>query len=190
VIKNGAQKLANKAADVDQGGSTGPQVAQGDGVEVGINLSQSQIDSILQAPKGQRPDPSTYMSKADIDAHLAKFDDGAVRFASANDVAKYGTAGPPNGGFVIPKSEFDGLIKQSGGDLRVVEKKLGLDSGSLSNGNTVALEINPKDMRNLRVPSGNEGGTNNQWIPGGYTSGGVPEAVMDFTGVPFTPMRF
>jgi hypothetical protein len=33
VIKNGAQKLANKAADVDQGGSTGPQVAQGDGAE-------------------------------------------------------------------------------------------------------------------------------------------------------------
>ena len=31
----------------------------------------------------------------------------------------------------------------------------------------------------IRVPSGNEGGANELWLPGGYTSGGVPEAVID-----------
>ena len=154
------------------------------------SLSQSLIDEILGTPKGQRPDPSSYMSQADIDVHLAQFDGGAVRFASADDVAKYGTAGPPNGGFVVPKSEFDNLVREAGGDMRVVERRLGLDSGSLSSGNTVALEIKPQDMNNLRVPSGNEGGANSQWVPGGYTSGGVPEAVMDFSGVPFTPIEF
>ncbi len=30
-----------------------------------------------------------------------------------------------------------------------------------------------------RMPSGNEAGANPQWIPGGYTSGGVMEAVID-----------
>lgn len=29
----------------------------------------------------------------------------------------------------------------------------------------------------VRIPSGNETGANDLWIPGGYTSGGVPEAV-------------
>jgi hypothetical protein len=37
-------------------------------------------DKILATPKGSRPDPSTYMTQADIDAHLSLFDDGAVRF--------------------------------------------------------------------------------------------------------------
>ncbi|RRH71063.1 hypothetical protein [Falsigemmobacter faecalis] len=153
-------------------------------------LSQSKIDEILRTRKGQRPDPSAYMSKAEIDAHLSKFDGGAVRVTSADDVAKYGTAGPPSGGFVMPKSEFDYLVREAGGNMRVVERRLGLDSGSLSSGKTVALEIKPQDMRNLRVPSGNEGGANGQWVPGGYTSGGVPEAVMDFSGVPYTPIKF
>jgi filamentous hemagglutinin len=71
-----------------------------------------------------------------------------------------------------------------------MEQKLGLDAGSLTSGKTVALDIKPQDIKNLRMPSGNELGANSQWIPGGYTSGGVPEAVMDFTGVPFTPIPF
>ena len=29
------------------------------------------------------------------------------------------------------------------------------------------------------MPSGNEGGANDFWVPGGKTSGGVPEAVID-----------
>jgi len=31
----------------------------------------------------------------------------------------------------------------------------------------------------LRIPSGNEPGTNENWVPGGYTSKKVPEAVVD-----------
>ena len=30
---------------------------------------------------------------------------------------------------------------------------------------------------NIRIPSGNETGANKLWVPGGYTSGGVPEAI-------------
>ena len=31
----------------------------------------------------------------------------------------------------------------------------------------------------IRIPSGNEAGANSWWVPGGSTSGGVPEAVSD-----------
>ena len=67
---------------------------------------------------------------------------------------------------MIPKSEFDDLVTQSGGNMNVVEQKLGLPIDSLSSGNTVALEIRPNDFKNSSVPSGNEIGVNRQWIPG------------------------
>ena len=89
----------------------------------------------------------------------------------------------------MPKSEFDDLVKQSGGDLSHIETRLGLDAGSLSNGEMVAVRIDPEDLSGLRIPSGNELGANNQWLPGGFTSGGAPEAVMDFDGVPFGVLK-
>lgn len=139
-------------------------------INLKTNISQPKIDDILAKSRGERPDPSTYLSQVNIDVHLDLFDDGAVRFASAADVAKFGTARPPDGGFVIPKREFDKIIAETGGDLRIVEQRLGLDSGSLSNGNTIALQINSEDFRGLRIPSGNERGANSQWLPGGFTS--------------------
>ena len=64
-----------------------------------------------------------------------------------------------------------------------------MDAGSLSNGEMVAVRIDPEDFNGLRIPSGNELGANSHWLPGGYTSGGAPEAVMDFDGVPFEVMK-
>lgn len=151
-------------------------------------LPAGTTDDILETAKGARPDPSTYMSRAQIDEHLALFDDGAVRITDLSAIEKYGTAGPP-GGFVMPKADFDRLVAESGGDLRKLEDALGLNAGSLSNGQSVAVHIDAEDFSGLRVPSGNEGGVNSQWLPGGHTSGGVPEAVMDFSDVPFTVLE-
>mgnify|MGYP002651150812 CR=1 FL=1 len=42
----------------------------------------------------------------------------------------------------------------------------------------------------LRMPSGNELGANDQWVPGGFTSGGVPEATIDTgPGLQFQEIR-
>ncbi|WP_318840425.1 hemagglutinin repeat-containing protein [Pectobacterium polaris] len=160
-----------------------PKPGQAGGSARNAKLSQSEINEIVNIPKGQRPDPSTYMSKAEMDAHLAKFEDGAVRFTSMSDVKKYGTLGPDNG-FVMPKSEFDKLIKESSGNLRIIEKRLGLESGYLGNSNTGAFYIKRQDLKNLKIPSGNESGANQFWLPGGKTSGGISEAVMDFSHKP------
>ncbi len=51
-----------------------------------------------------------------------------------------------------------------------------LPSGDLG---TQPIRIDVPNPTGLRMPSGNEWGTNAQWIPGGYTSGGVIEAVID-----------
>lgn len=39
-------------------------------------------------------------------------------------------------------------------------------------------DIDDVSKCNLRIPNGNESGANSFWIPGGYTSGGVPEAIV------------
>ena len=44
--------------------------------------------------------------------------------------------------------------------------------------------VKPENIKNIRIPSGSEGGANGQSIPGGYTNGGIAEAVMDFSHKP------
>ncbi len=152
-----------------------------------LGIPPEKVQSILDIKKPQspsdmqRPDPTTYMSKQQITNHLAKFDDGAIRFTPRASAAKYGTLGP-SGGFVMPASEFSELMKAAKGDLAVVETKLSLDAGTLTSGDTLIAYIERKDLDGLRIPSGNEGGVHETlWLPGGYTSGGIAEAVMDFS---------
>ncbi|NMH66674.1 hemagglutinin repeat-containing protein [Shewanella salipaludis] len=147
------------------------------------NLSPETLEDIIMTPKGKRPEPSEYMTQTQIDEHLTKFDEGAIRFTSKSGIEDYGTLGP-DGGFVMPKSEFDSLVVQANGDLRVVEEKLGLSKGYLDGVDTVIVHIEQKDLNSLRVPSGNESGANSNWRPGGQTSGGISEAVVDFSKKP------
>lgn len=172
-------------------GATPPGTTPGTPATGGrTNIPKDKFDAIVTTPKGSRPDPSTYMSKADIDAHLQPFrDTGAVRFTSRDAYKQYGTLGPP-GAFSIPRSEFDAVMKRTGGDLGKVEQELGLEAGTLTNGQTMVAYIKPADLNNLQMPNGNEPGANPYWIPGGYTSGGVPEATIDVpAGTPFTEIK-
>src|SRR5690606_14133293 len=153
------------------------------GADEALRRNPGTLDA-LSKTKGSRPDPSTYLSQKYIDGHLAKFDDGAVRFTSREAFDKYGTIGPV-GGFVMPRSEFDKLLKETNKNLREVEKKLGLKEGYLGDDDTMILLIEKQDLNGIRMPSGNEGGADlDLWLPGGKTSGGVSEAVMDFSGKP------
>jgi hypothetical protein len=159
-------------------------------------ISPQKIQEILDIPKPTgpmdrlRPHPTTYMSKAQIAAHLAKFDEGAIRFTSKASFAKYGTLGP-QGGFIMPAKEFSDLLLKAKGDLKLVEKSLGLDPGTLSAGDTLIAFIEKKDLSGLRIPTGNEGGVHpSLWRPGGYTDGGISEAVMDFTkSIPYQEVQ-
>lgn len=137
------------------------------------SLSQSKIDEILSIKKGDRPDPSTYLSKDYMDAHARLFDGGAVRIQPS---APTGTIGRTET-WVLPKSTTDEAIARAGGDVRKFEELLGFDKGYL--GNSPILVDIPKPT-GYRIPTGNEFGANGYWRPGGFTyPGNLPEAVIN-----------
>ena len=146
-------------------------------------LSERQSEKIVNIKPSEtikRPDPEQYLSSNYIKEHNALFDEGVAAFAK-NDywIQKEGYFGRPDGAFVFPKDVAEAMVKEADGDPHVLEKLLGLDKGSLGN-NPIMIE--PKEVENLRIPSGNEGGAsgNVQWRPGGKTyPGGVPESVID-----------
>lgn len=147
---------------------------EGAGNKAGI--PKAKIDEILKTPKYSRPDPKTYLSKEQIAKHATQFKDGVTKISIQ---APSGYAGPPGGTFVMPTSVADDLIARAGGDISELERLLGLDPGDLGT-NPVRIDIaNPTG---LRVPSGNEKGANPKWIPGGYTSGGIAEIIIDSPG--------
>jgi hypothetical protein len=142
-------------------------------------LSAEKRDEILAMGKGTRPDPSEYLSPEYIEHHLDKFHDGATRFMPANNLDKYGIAQRDGTSFVMPKNEADALMAATHGDPRALEKALGLHEGFLDSKKLVRIDISHPDDFNLRIPSGNEAGANEQWIPGGLLPDGAAEAVVD-----------
>jgi len=139
---------------------------------------------VLKYPKGKRPDPKTYIPKSVYEARLAKFDKGATKIMTKKAFKKYGPAQKDGTSFVLPKEEADALLAK--GDKRGLEEALGLPKGYLEHDDLVRVDIpNPKsDGLNLRLPSGNEAGANNQWRPGGVLPNGNTEAVIDLGSAP------
>lgn len=136
-------------------------------------LDQQKINDILLTNRGYRPDPTTYLSPEYINRHLELFSDGAVKISSMTPT---GQAGPPGGTFVMPKFVADGIIQEANRSISKLEQLLSLEPGALGD-SPVRLDI--EAPQGLRMPSGNELGANEFWIPGGSTGGGIPEAVID-----------
>ncbi|KIS19866.1 hypothetical protein [Streptococcus equi] len=74
----------------------------------------------------------------------------------------------------------DTLIDVSKGEPRILEDLLGLHLGDLGD-SPVAIDIPKESIRNLRIPSGNEGSAfEGYWKPGGRTyPGNMPEGVIE-----------
>lgn len=143
-------------------------------------------NDVVNAGKGGRPDPSDYLDADYVQQHVDRFKDGASRIYFSDSLHRWG---PGNQGttFVFPTSELRDIIDESGGDARAVALRLGLDADDFfdANGDVAQLEVrhfSPDELDGLRVPSGNEGGANESWIPGGYLPTGIPEAVIDVPG--------
>ncbi|GLQ87153.1 DUF6861 domain-containing protein [Dyella flagellata] len=169
--------------------------AAASGATKNFKLDSDTINRIKAIPKGERPDPSTYMPKEVIDDQLSQFDDGASRFMLKKNLDKYGPAQTDGTSFLMTRQQADDLLQSTGGDPAAMEDALGLPSGSLSSNQLVRVDVpNPRQF-NLRIPSGNEAGANDQWIPGGKLPTGNLEAVLDLGGVPAssyneTPIQF
>ena len=143
-----------------------------------VRRNPDAIDAFAKKVSGEKvPEPDTYLDVDYIQNHLSKFDDGAVRFTTD----AYPTLGNKEA-FVIPKSEFDNLMIETGGDLALIEKKLVLNDGTLTGKNIVIAWVKKKDFGEIKMPSGNEAGAiSGKWIPGGKTAGGVSEGVIDLS---------
>lgn len=140
----------------------------------GVETAQKQVfAAVLATPKGSRPDPQTYISFAYHTRHLGLFSEGASKITSYFPSGRLGHA---SGTFVMPKSEADRLIQAAAGNFRQLEVSLGLSPNDLG---PRPVRIDIRNPKNLRLPSGNEAGANEFWVPGGLTSGGIPEAVID-----------
>ena len=138
-------------------------------------LSYKQAEEIKLTSKGRKPLPESYLSKEYISKHLESFkENGAVKIMPKEPS---GTIGGKGGTFVMSGDELNEIINYANGDISKIEKVLGLDKGYLGD-NPVIVTIN--DSSSVRLPSGNElGAWPEYWEPGGYTSGGIKEAVVN-----------
>ena len=143
-------------------------------------------EPILKIPKGSRPDPKTYVNSEYLTKHFAEFDEGATviqtEWAYTNYSEANGFVGVPDDNtlFVMPTKYADKVIKNSNGNINYIEEKLGFPKGYFKyGGGLVRIDVEDLSDLDLRLPSGNETGANSMWIPGGETSGGVPEAILN-----------
>lgn len=148
-------------------------------------LTAEQVREILAAPKGERPDPSTYLDKKYIERHLKEFRQGASFIMGLDNYVMFVLTRKligreDNTCFVMPKTVCDDIAKAAKGNLAVYEQALGFEPGYFQgHGGLVRIDVPDVADLHIRIPSGNEAGANAWWLPGGYTSGGVPEAVSD-----------
>jgi len=134
--------------------------------------------------KGDAPDPEDYLDADYIAQHLSRFDDGASRIYFSDSLHAWGPGQADHSTFVFPTSELQDILDSSGGSADDIADNLGIDRKWFydESGNPVPVEIrhfDPSELDNLRMPSGNESGANEHWIPGGYLPTGIPEAVID-----------
>ena len=154
-------------------GSGAPAIDSGKINNNSIDLDTETFNRIREMKRGSRPEPSMYLTSEQINAHLKQFEGGVTKITA---MAPDGQVGPPGGTFVMPKAVADNILLSANGDIRKLERLLGLDVGVLGD-NPVRIDIsNPVG---LKVSSGNELGANSQWIPGGKTKGGIPEATIE-----------
>lgn len=150
----------------------------------GWRVRGSRPSEILDMPHGSRPDPSSYLSNGYVRQHRRQFEGGASRFQGLEGYEGHGPyrTDKDGSGFVLPSSEVDRILARANGDPRVIERELGLPDGQFGDGPIAVVDFPDATPRDIELPWGNEGGANDQWVPGGMTAGGVPEGVLYVDG--------
>ena len=147
-----------------------------------VEIDEKNRKMLMNLPKEKRPDPETYLSPKAIEAHLKKFEEEGVAKIISEERYKYakenygGAIGPKEGQYATSKVIADKAIKSSNGSPRELEKRLGLSEGELGEKPVLIVSNN---IEFLKYPSGRELGANENWGPGAFTSGGVPEVVVN-----------
>lgn len=145
-------------------------------------ISDWDSQKVLTIPKGQRPDPSTYLQAPYITYQLALFKNGASYLVTKKALDDYGRellGYPDNSQFAMAKQEMDAMLLKTAKNVAAIEVELGIPANSWQGKPLVRIDIpNPEELH-VRLPSGNEMGANNLWLPGGKLPTGYSEAVVD-----------
>lgn len=136
---------------------------------------------IISIPKGKRPLPSNYLKWRYRHRHQRNFRRGASFLIPKYILDKYGraTLGRQDGLFVMSRKEMDDLLQKANGKLAFIETELGIPAGLWNNTVLLRIDIRRPKRLHLRIPSGNETGANELWIPGGKLPNGYLESVVD-----------
>lgn len=146
------------------------------------NIDDETRQMLINMEKKTRLNPDDYISDEEIRRHIRIFEEeGVVKIISEKQLVKakekYGGAiGPEEGQYATSKIAALKAIKSSNGSPRELEKRLGLAEGEL--GEKPVLIV-PNNIEFLKYPSGKELGANEKWGPGAFTSGGLPEVVVN-----------
>lgn len=136
-------------------------------------------EKVLERLKGDRPNPKEYLKAEYIKEHTDLFEkEGIASRIVSSEVFKKRGIGKPDLGkteFVSRKSDIDDIFMLSTEDQAV---KLGIPLKQIEKGEIVRVDFKlSKDVR-VEMPSGNEWGANEQWLPGGVLPEGNLEAII------------
>lgn len=136
---------------------------------------------IVSIPKGSRPNPSNYLKWKYRHRHQRNFRRGASFLTQKTILDKYGRKilGRQDGLFVMCKQEMDDLLRKANGQLSYVETELGIPAGMWKNTEIIRIDIRRPKKLKIRLPTGNETGANELWIPGGRLPNGYLESVIN-----------
>ena len=138
-------------------------------------LNQQKIDEIISLPKRKKPKPQEYLSQDYINQHLKKFKKHGVYKIMGTE--PHGTIGRQDGTFVLSGKALNDILIKANGDISKIETALGLPLNYLGD-NPFIVKFNK--YTGLRMSQGSEIGADpDYWMPGGFTSGGIQEAVID-----------
>lgn len=151
----------------------------------GVPISKEKFDEILATEKGHRPPPESYLPQEYIAEHLSNFEDGASRILVRSSYEEYGIGKPDSGKseFVLTSDDAKKMVAESAGDANKLAEKLGIPRDQLANDSLVVVEFHPTRPYEPHVPSGNEWGANDQWLPGGRLPKGDLEAIVHTEGM-------
>ncbi len=141
-------------------------------------------EKVLENPKGSRPDPEKYLKKEYIQQHIELFEkEGVVsRIVPKDKFEEFGIGKPDIGKteFVSRKSDIDDILMLS---LEDQSKKLGIPFEQIEKGYAVRIDFKLSKEVKVEMPSGNEFGANEQWLPGGVLPEGNLEAIVRTEGL-------
>ena len=146
------------------------------------NIDDETRQMLINMEKKTRLDPEDYISDEEIRRHIRIFEEEGVAKIISEERYKYakenygGAIGPKEGQYATSKVIADKAIRSSNGSPRELEKRLGLSEGELGEKPVLIVSNN---IEFLKYPSGRELGANENWGPGAFTSGGVPEVVVN-----------